>query len=80
MTQNPEIRQSTIYYAGSLGRWDKRLVDQASDIPSIFFFFIISSRLRALKTIIFFFVILRVFAKNFARFFEKIIILGTSDA
>ena len=33
-----EIRQSTIRYDGSLGRWDKRLVDQASDVPSIFFF------------------------------------------
>ena len=33
-----EIRQSTILYAGSLGRWDKHLVDQASDVPSIFFF------------------------------------------
>ena len=33
-----EIRQSTIWYTGSLGRWDKRLVDQASDIPSIIFF------------------------------------------
>ena len=30
-----KIRQSTIWYAGSLGRWDKRLVDQASDVPSI---------------------------------------------
>ena len=28
------IRQSTIYYAGSLGRWD-----QASDVPSIIFFY-----------------------------------------
>ena len=29
-----EIRQSTIYYAGLLGRWDKRIVDQESDVPS----------------------------------------------
>ena len=33
-----EIRQSTIYYAGLLGRWDKQIVNQASNIPSIIFF------------------------------------------
>ena len=33
-----KIRQSTIWYAGLLGRWDKWLVDQASDGPSINFF------------------------------------------
>ena len=32
-----EICQSTIYYAGLLGRWDKRIVDQESDVPSIIF-------------------------------------------
>ena len=35
-----EIRQSTIYYAGLLGRWNKRIVDQESELPSIFFFMI----------------------------------------
>jgi hypothetical protein len=30
-----EIRQSTIYYAGLLGRWDKRIVEQECDVPSI---------------------------------------------
>ena len=35
---NPEIRQSTIYYAGLLGRWDKQIIDQESDVPSIIFF------------------------------------------
>ena len=40
---NPTI--CTIMHAGLLGRWDKRLVDQASDVPSIFFF-IISYRPR----------------------------------
>ena len=30
-----KIRQSTMKYAGSLGQWDKRLVEQASDVPSI---------------------------------------------
>ena len=33
-----KIRQSTIYYAGSLGPWDKQIVNQASDVPSIIFF------------------------------------------
>ena len=33
-----EIHQSTIYYAGLLGRWDKRIVDQESDVPNIIFF------------------------------------------
>ena len=49
-----EIRRSTIYYAGLLGRWDKRIVDQESDVPSIIFvntFY----RIRALKTLNFIF-------------------------
>ena len=33
-----EISQSTIYYDGLLGRWDKQIVDQESDVPSIIFF------------------------------------------
>ena len=41
----PEIRQSTIKYAGSLGRWDKRLFFQASDVHSIIFFFIKSCKI-----------------------------------
>jgi hypothetical protein len=32
-----EIRQSTIYYAGLLGRWDKQIVAQESDVQSIIF-------------------------------------------
>ena len=52
------------------------------------FFFIVSYRLRALKTLYFYFfkvikkikkLIERIFAKNFARNYEKKIILGTSD-
>ena len=39
-----------------MAHWDKQLIDQASDVPSI------------------------IFAKNFARNYEKIVILGTSDA
>ena len=34
-----EIRQSTIYYAGLLGQWNKWIVDQESDVPSIIFFY-----------------------------------------
>ena len=30
-----KIRQSTIQYTGSLGWWEKRLIDQASDVLSI---------------------------------------------
>ena len=43
-----EIRQSTIYYTGLLGRWDKRIVDQESNAPSIIFFYTFF-RLRALN-------------------------------
>ena len=35
---NIEIRQSIIYYAWLLGRWDKWIVDQVSDVPSIIVF------------------------------------------
>ena len=38
-TCSQKIRQFTIWYAGSLGRRDKWIVDQASDVPSIIFFF-----------------------------------------
>ena len=34
-----KIRQSTIYYAGLLGRWEKRIIDQESDVSSIFFLY-----------------------------------------
>ena len=52
--KNHKIRQSTIYYAGLLGRWDKQIVDQESDVPSIIFFYTFY-RLRALKTLYFYF-------------------------
>jgi hypothetical protein len=35
----PKIRQSTIYYAWSLERWDKLIVDRESDVPSIIFLY-----------------------------------------
>ena len=52
-----EIRQSTIYYAGLLGRWDKRIIDQESDVPSIIFSIILID-LGHSKLFIFIFVIL----------------------
>ena len=33
-----KIRKFTTQYAGLLERWDKQIVDQASDVPSIIFF------------------------------------------
>ena len=59
-----------------MGRWVEQLINQTSDVPSIIFF-IISYRLRALKTICFYFCkfikkyIETIFAKNFARNHEK---------
>ena len=54
-----------------LGWWDKRLVDQASDVSS-FFLFIIFYRFSALKTLY------SNFCNLMKGFFQKII-LGTSD-
>ena len=47
-----KLRQSTICYAGLLGRWDKWIVDQESDVQSIFFLNTYM-RLRALKALYF---------------------------
>ena len=55
-----EIRQSTIYYAGLLGRWDKLIIDQESDVLSIILF-ILFINLGHSKLFIFIFVI---FLKN----------------
>ena len=83
-----KIRQSTIYYPGLLGRWDKRIFDQESDVPSIIFF-ILFCRLRALKTFYFYFcnfikknkkINLKNFWKEFCKKSWKKIVLGTSDA
>ena len=49
-----KIRQSTIFNPGLLGRLDKGIVDQESDVPSIIFFHTFY-RLRALKTLYFIF-------------------------
>jgi hypothetical protein len=42
---NYKIQQSSIYYDGLLGRWDKQLINQASDVSSITSFFIISCKI-----------------------------------
>ena len=52
-----KIRQSTIYYAGLIGGWDKRIVDHESDVPSTIFF-ILFTDLGHSKHFIFIFVIL----------------------
>ena len=68
-----------------LGRWDKRIVDQESDVPSIIFF-TISYWLWSLKTNYFYFCqfikkkIETILAKIFQEFIKKRIILGTSDS
>ena len=63
-----------------LVRWDKRLNNQASDVPSIIFF-IICYRLGALKTIHFYHkkINWNNFWKGFCKKLWKKIILGTSD-
>ena len=77
---NLEIRQSTIYYGGLLGRWDKQIVDQESDVPSIilsidwghsklyFCNFIRNKKIN-----------LKDFCKEFCKKLWEKIILGTSD-
>ena len=83
-----EIRQSTIWYVCSLGQWDKRFVNQASDVPSIIFFrlFIDLGRSKLFTFIFVFFFFLnkqidwKYFCKEFCKKSWKKIILGTSDA
>ena len=43
-----KIRQSSIYYAGLLGCWNWRLIDQGSDGQSIFFFNFLQNSLQKL--------------------------------
>ena len=72
-----EIRQSRIQYAGSVVHWDKWLVDQASNIPSIIFS-IVSYRLRALNTLFFYFgKFLKKYKNELKRFLQKIIMGST---
>ena len=37
-----KILQSSIWYSGLLGWWDRSLIDQGSDVPSTYYFFHIS--------------------------------------
>ena len=80
----PKIWQSSIYYTGLLGRWDERLIDQASDVPSIIFFFKISCKILC-KNRFNFHDFTKIKIKSFEcpksiRNYEKKIMLGTSDA
>ena len=79
-----KIRQSTTYYAGLLGRWDKRIIDQESDVPSIFFFILFIDLGHSKLFILF----LQLYNKNKLKgFLQRILqeimkkkIIGTSDA
>ena len=70
---NPSINNVIYWFAGPMGQTNR----QPSIWHSKYFFFIISFRLRALKTLYFHIcnlikkIIERVFAKNFARFCKK---------
>ena len=68
-----DMKSDNLQY-NMLGRWEKRLIDQASDVLSIFLF-IISYRLRTLKTFYFCKIINW---NNFCKWWKKII-LGTSE-
>ena len=44
--RNPRVTWNpSIWFAGLLGRWDKQLIHQSSDVPSIIFFFIKSCKI-----------------------------------
>ena len=79
------LKSNNLQY-NTLGRWVDRTNDSSTKRVMFQALFIISYILRALKTLYSHFCncikrwIERVFAKNFARFYEKKIILGTSDA
>ena len=57
----PKIQQSSIGYTGLLGRWDKWLIDQASDVPSIIFIhnFLQNSLQKSFQFIFLFFITLQ---------------------
>ena len=71
-----------------MGRWDKQFIDQASLMFQALFFFIISYRLRALKSLYFYSCkFIKKLENKLKRFLQRIlqeimkkkIILGTSD-
>ena len=68
ISSESKIRQSTIYYAGLLGRWYKQTVDQASDVPSIISFhdFLQNSLQKSFQFIfLFFYKITKIEIKSF---------------
>ena len=78
-----KIHQFTKEYAGLLGRWDKWIVDQASDVPSIIFFFhdLLQNLLqKAFQFILFIFNKMKSFEYSKSIKSLKILILGASDA
>ena len=82
-----KIRQFTIHYAGLLGRWDKRILDQMFDVPSIIFFhnFLQNSLQKSFQFIfLFFYKITKIKIKSFecpkSIKSVKKMMLGTSDS
>jgi hypothetical protein len=73
-----EIRQSKIYYAGSLGRLYKRIVDQGFDVQSIIFFHDFVAEFFAKILSIYFFIFLSFECPKSIKSLKKKI-LGTSD-
>ena len=68
-----ELKSENLQY-NTMGRWDKWLINQVSDVPSIIFFFIISHRLRALKTLYFHFCkVIEKIERNLQEIVNKII-------
>ena len=53
------IRQSTIYYAGLLERWSKRIIDKASDVLNIIFFSSFLAKFFAKSLLIYSFISLK---------------------
>ena len=81
------LKSDNVQY-NTLGRWDKRLIDQASDVPSIIFFhnFLQNSLQKSFQFIFLFFCnSTEMKIKSFEcpksiKSYEKKIMLGTSDA
>ena len=78
-----KIRKSWIKYAGSLGPWDKGLVNQASDVPSIIFFYnFLQKSFRFIFLFSYNFTEIKIKGfecPNSIRTYEEKIMLGTSD-
>ena len=67
-----DMKSDNLQY-NTLGRWFDRLMDQASDVPSIIFF-IVSYRLRALQTLYFYvFKVIKKYKKIIERILQRIL-------